>query len=254
MMEVEIEEIGPCRNRLRIALPPDRVTAALDKEFRSLRNTIRIKGFRPGKVPQSYLERRFGTEVAEQVKRDLVTESLKEAVENHRLEPLGSPEVDLAKILLERDQELVFEAVFEVRPSFELGPYTGIAVERPAVEVAEEDIEAELLRVRRRHAMLEPAAADAPPAEQVLFGTASLILGNRKVVTDQPVTIDPGKTTLMGIRVEHLRERALEAGIGATVAFDVTLPSYAADPTLRGQPGKLILALEESKRLVLPAA
>jgi len=251
-MEVNIEEIGPCRNRIRITLPQAKVEETFEKHYRDLKGTIRIKGFRPGKVPRSYLERKFGEEIAKQVKINLIEETLDKALEENKLDPIGKPEIDLEKILVEAKRELTFEAVVEVRPSFELGTYTGIKVERPASDVTDDEIEEEIQRLRRRRATLEPFEGEEIGEDDVFFASAKVLVGDREINTDENVTIGRKSVHAAGMIVPDLRERAVEAGVGGTVTFDTKLPRYFPDPELREKPAKMILSVHEAKRMVLP--
>lgn len=254
-MDVKIEETGACRNRIQVTLPREQVQKAFEKNYKELQGTIRIKGFRPGKVPRSFIERRFGDEVAKQVKMDLIEEALEKAIEENKLEPIGQPEIELDKVLVDPEQDLSFEAIVEVRPTFELGEYTGIEVERPASEVSDEDVASELLALRRRAATLEPIEEGGEVGdEDVLIGKTTLLAGDRKVFEDQSITIGPESKAAGGIMIDDLRPRARETGIGGTATFDVTIPAYFPDEDIRGSEGKLILQVEEAKKVVLPEA
>ena len=253
-MDVKIEETGACRNRIQITLPREQVEKAFEKNYRELQGTIRIKGFRPGKVPRSFLVRKFGDEVAKQVKMDLIEEALEKAIEENKLEPIGQPEIDFGKVLVDPEQDLAFEAIVEVRPTFELAEYTGIEVERPSSEVTDEDVQNELLALRRRAATLEPLEGADVGDEDVLVGKSTLIVGDRKVVEDQSITIGPESKAAGGIMIEDLRPKAMEAGLGGTATFDVTIPAYFPDAEIRGSEGKLILKVEEAKKVVLTDA
>lgn len=253
-MEVDIEEIGPCKNRIKVKLPQKRVAETFSKHFKDLKSAVKIKGFRPGKVPRSYIQRRFGSEITNQVKMTLVEESLEEVLKENKLDPIGEPEIDLGKILVDADQDLEYEAVIEVRPAFELGDYTGIQVERQGTEVTQENLDEEMLQLRRRHASLEPIEGDEVGEEDVLFGSATVLVGDRKVTQAEDVTIGPQTVSAAGIIVKDLRERALGAGIGGSTTFDVTLPRYHPKEEFRNKEGKMILSVQEGKKVVLPDA
>ena len=253
-MEVNIEEIGPCRNRIRITLPEKKVADMFAKHYRDLKTSVRFKGFRPGKVPESFLRRKFGDEIADQVKVNLIEESLEKALKENNLTPLGDPDLDLGKILIEPDQDFTFEAIIEVKPSFELGDYSEIEVERPAVEVADEDVDQHLLQLRQRAATFEPVEGQDVNEDDYLDGTVSVLSGDRKLSTDEPITVGPKSAFAAGIPVKDLRSRALEAGIGGTTTFDATIPSYYSDPELRGKEARIILQIHGAKKVVLPEA
>ena len=74
-----------------------------EKHFKDLKSSVQIKGFRPGKVPRSYLQRRFGEEIAKQVKMNLLEDSLDQVVKENNLNPVGEPEFDFGRL-----EELTF--------------------------------------------------------------------------------------------------------------------------------------------------
>ncbi len=252
-MDVKIEEVSPCRNRVQITVPSERVRETFDRHYKDLKSAVNLKGFRPGKVPMSFLEKKFGSEVAQQVKINLVEESLEEALKEHKLDPISEPELELDKILVERSADMAFEAFVEVRPTFDLPEYKGVKVDAPAVEVTDEEVDAEIERIRRQHATLEPCEPDAIGDDHVLEATVSVMVGGETAVKDEPQMIGPKTSSAAGIVVDGLREKAVEAGIGGTARVDVEVPSYFPDAQFRGKAATMIIKIAEAKQIVLPA-
>ena len=107
-MQVEVQELGPCRKLLKIEVPKEKIKEELDKNYTEIIGTIVIPGFRRGKVPRKLLEKRFGKKLDEEVKQNLMQESIQEAVEEQDLQPIGEPQIDNIEFLKMLSSEGVF--------------------------------------------------------------------------------------------------------------------------------------------------
>jgi trigger factor len=148
----ETREEGPVVRRLEVAVAPARVGRAFEQAYRELARSARVRGFRPGKVPRSVLERLYGAAIAEQLEERLVAETLPEALEQAGLEPVAEPQVDAAAP--RPDAEFRYAARIEVKPAIELPDTNGLPARRPRVEVGDADVDAELEALRQRNAPL----------------------------------------------------------------------------------------------------
>ena len=252
-MQINIEEVSPCRNRVQITVPAEKVTETFDRHYKDLRGSVRIKGFRQGKVPLSFLQRKFGDEVSKQVKINLIEESLEKALDENDMKPIIEPEVDLGKIIVEPDQDLAFEAFVEVRPTFEVGEYKSLQVERPATDVSDDEVTAELDDLRRRHATLEPYEGSEITDEDVLEARVSVVVDGQQAVKNEDLMIGPGTKVAAGILVDDLRSECAKAGVGQDVKFEVEIPRFFRHEQYRGKTGTMVVSVEEAKRMVLPA-
>ena len=160
-MPAEVTEVGPCKRRIAITISPETVQKAFADMWRQARNNVQMKGFRPGKIPKAVLERKYGDYVRQEVKQNLVNDAYREALKAHDLHPIAAPDVDLEKLEIEPGKGVEFELSVEIRPTFELGEYKGIAVGAPPVKVQDADVERELERFRAGRASIEPIEEDA---------------------------------------------------------------------------------------------
>jgi trigger factor len=158
------KEAGPVARVLSVEVAPERVRRAFDRAYRELSRRAHVKGFRPGKVPRSVLERLYGPAVAEDVERALVGETLPEALEQAGLEPVAEPAIDAEA---PGDGGFRYTARVEVKPQIELPGLAGLKGRRPAVAVAEAEVERELEALRLRRAPL----VDEPPETPVADGS-----------------------------------------------------------------------------------
>ena len=113
-MQVSVETTSGLERRLTVGVPAEKVDSAVDTKLREAQKSVRLNGFRPGKVPMREVKRRFGDAVRNEVLADVMRESFIEAVEQESLQPAGMPGFEATKN--EAGQDLEFVATFEVYP------------------------------------------------------------------------------------------------------------------------------------------
>src|SRR5688572_22803089 len=144
--DVKIEEAGPARKRLTITVPAAVIDEKLAESIATLSHEAAIPGFRKGKVPQKLIERKFGSSVRNETKNQLIASAYSEAIEEHKIKPVGEPEPvgDMTKIELEQGKPLTFSLEVEVSPEFELPKFDGIEIKKPVLPITEEMVGDEL--------------------------------------------------------------------------------------------------------------
>jgi trigger factor len=140
----------PVRQRLEVRVRAERVAREFDRAYRDLARRARIKGFRPGKVPRPVLERLYGASLAEEIEDILVRQTIGEAIAQAALEPVTEPRVEATPP--ESGAEFRYVAFVEVKPAIALPELEGLPGRKPAVAVSDEDVAAELERLRLRQA------------------------------------------------------------------------------------------------------
>ncbi len=159
-MKVEVEDISTVKKILRVEIPEPEVTRELDKAYGTLKNKVRVKGFRPGKVPRSLLERRFKKEMCEEVSGQLIQNSYGEALSQAVLVPLGEPTIDRPD--LEQGEPYRYSVTVEVRPPIEDLNVKGLKLKEKVYTVTDEEIEAQLRILQKRSAQLKTVDEDRP--------------------------------------------------------------------------------------------
>jgi len=138
-MKVTVEELSPSKRALQIELPAERVSAAMEATLRDLRRKLQLPGFRRGKVPAELIQRRFQADLHEELLRELIPESYREALTQTDLKPVGQPKVE--DVQLAAGAPLRFRAVVDVKPPIQVNDYRGIAVERAKLEVTDQEVD-----------------------------------------------------------------------------------------------------------------
>jgi len=163
-MQSEIREISPVLFEVTVEVPWERVQKDLNDTYREIGKTAKIRGFRPGKVPPKVVKQVYGPRVKAQVAGTLVEQGLMQAVQEHELHIVAQPEIDEAP-KLEQGQPLTFKAKVEVRPKVDEVVTEGIEAWARPVEVPNEDVDAEVERLRHQHAEIQVPDPMRPAAE-----------------------------------------------------------------------------------------
>ena len=149
-MQVSLETTSGLERRMHITVPSNEFEGQVEAKLKQTAGQVRLKGFRPGKVPMKEVNRRFGAGIRQEVSSEMMESSYREAIIKEEVSPAGSPQIEDIKI--EPGQDLEFTAVFEVFPEITLADFSGIEVTKPEAGVTEADIEKmiETLREQRK--------------------------------------------------------------------------------------------------------
>src|SRR5262249_55505279 len=138
---------------MRVEIEAQKVDETFDHVTKEFQREAVLPGFRPGKAPREMVQRKYGKEIEEEVKRKLISDSYKQAVDEQKLDVLGYP--DIEEIQFSRGQPLQFAATIETSPEFQMPEYKGISVQREAKTVTEGDIEKALNVLRQQQGKFE---------------------------------------------------------------------------------------------------
>jgi len=151
-----LKSLDPTQVELEISITPEEYTAAQDAAFRKLVRTAKIPGFRPGKVPRKIFENAYGPHgIIERALDDLLNTKYPAALEEHGIDPLTRPNVEVIPAE-DESQPPHFKAVVAVRPEFEPKDYTGIEIDDAPEAATDEDVDRALQQMRREAATLIP--------------------------------------------------------------------------------------------------
>jgi len=149
-MQFSVENVGKLERKLTVKFPAERFETQVSQRIAEMSRTVRLKGFRPGKVPATVIQQRFGAQVRGEVLSDLIGSTLREAFEKENLRPVANPAIDTTG--KPENGEIAYTATFEVMPEFPEIDIASLEIQRPTAEVTDADIEKmiETLRQQRR--------------------------------------------------------------------------------------------------------
>lgn len=186
-MQTTVEETDKHKVKLTIEVPPEEFGKDLDRAYRKIAQKVRIPGFRKGKVPRKIIDAQIGREaVLGEFLEDSVPTYYRDALREKDLAPITEPDIDVEQ--LEEGKPLVFTATVEIRPRLRLeeSDYKGIEVERPAIEVSDDDVDRLVDSLRERFAELETATRPAHSGDYVVMDLRAAVHGEEVPEATRP--------------------------------------------------------------------
>lgn len=164
-MQVSIETTSGLERRLTISVPSTRVDQAADERLKKAAKTVRINGFRPGKVPFKVVKQRYGESVRQEVIGEVVNQTFYEAIVQEKINPAGAPSIEPTQMEAGKDFEYV--ATFEVYPEVTLVDLDGVEIEKPKASVKAADVKKMIDIFRKQQAEWKPARRAAKLEDRV---------------------------------------------------------------------------------------
>ncbi|TAL73431.1 MAG: trigger factor [Rhodanobacter sp.] len=170
-MQVSVENTGTLGRKLTVKFPAERYETQVDARIAELGRTVRLKGFRPGKVPVRVIQQRFGEQVRGEVLSDLIGSTLREAVTQEKLQPVANPAIDTTG--KPENGEIAYTATFEVMPQFPEIDVATLEIKRPVATVGDADIEKMLETLRQQRRSFELVDRASAEGDFVMFEYAA---------------------------------------------------------------------------------
>ncbi|MDR6518399.1 trigger factor [Variovorax paradoxus] len=158
-MTVTVETLEKLERKITLTLPVGTIQSEVDSRLKKLARTVKMDGFRPGKVPMNVVAQRYGYSVHYEVMNDKVGEAFSQAANEAKLRVAGQPRITEKEGAPEG--ELAFDAVFEVFPDVKINDLSGAEVEKLSAEVGEDAIDKTLDILRKQRRTFAQRAQDA---------------------------------------------------------------------------------------------
>lgn len=247
-MQVTVEEKGVYDRQLHIRIPATRVDELFEQEYARLANTVRLPGFRPGKVPRRVLEQRFHDSVLVEVMEQLVSRGYQDALVKEQIRPVGDPALELGQ--LARGNEFAFSATIQVFPQLDPQGYKGIPLTRATAPVAEEDVTKVLDRIQVVHATYTPAeGATAQDGDRVVLDFKGFLDGQPFEGGEaEQYHLELGS----GRFIPGFEEQLVGAKAGEERTVNVTFPDTYQATELAGKEASFQCTIHEVRQRELP--
>jgi trigger factor len=249
-MQITIEDISPVEKRVEFEVPWPDVAAKLDKAYDKLRREVRLKGFRPGKVPRQVVEKLYKHSVEDDVAREVVELAITQAVQEKQIAPIAPPTVD--KLELKHGEPLKFSARVEVRSQVTPKDYAGIRVSRRPAKVSDEQIDKALADYQRRFTEFKPVEdRKETAADDILTIEVHGRIGDHKVKT-RTIAVDLSDENSVGVPglAERLRGIPVDA---QALEIKYQVPAESPVKSLAGKEVSLRVSLKEVRSRKVPA-
>jgi trigger factor len=165
-MQVSVENTGGLERRLTVQVPGDEIQEKINTKLREMSKQVRIKGFRPGRVPISVVKQRYGKQVRADIVNETIQMSLQQAIQDEKLRPASMPNLEAEPETLESG-ELEFRALVEVYPEIDKIDVSAIEIERPDAEVSDDDVDEMLKTLREQRQSWNPVERAAQEGDHV---------------------------------------------------------------------------------------
>jgi trigger factor len=239
-----------CTRELVLDIPAEEVSKAYGNVVRNYRKYAKIPGFRASKVPETVIKRRFATEIRKDVIDGLLPERFNKAVRDLGVAPVGQPQV--TELTVEDGQALHVKAVFEFIPAFSIEGYQSVTVEKPSVEITEDEFNLEMAELRESRATIEPVEED----RALLDGDWAQISYKGQIEGDTEAAPIAGEDTLVEVggkdTVEAFNAVLRGAKPGQELKAEVIYPAEYGDAKLAGKTVAYELEVKAIKRRTLP--
>lgn len=230
---------------LEVSVPADAVREVEEKTARRYASTVRLPGFRPGKVPTAVVRKRFKDAIRQQVLEAVVNEAFQEIVQREGLRVAAQPHVH--DVHFADGEPLTFELHLEVRPEVELSRVSGFRLKRNATDVTDEQVREQLEQLRDQRATWSPVEEQPTPGDMVTVELATADDGG-EVPEGKEYRIVIGS----GQAIAGIEELIMELTPGATVERPVRWPDDFPDEAQRGKTKPVRVTLKDVKRKALP--
>ena len=245
-LATSVESLDDHKVRVRVTVPAAEFDKAVDAAYRKIAREVKIPGFRPGKAPRQLLESRLGPGYArEQALRDALPDYYEQAIVAEAVDAIASPEIEITAGADTGD--VAFDAVVEVRPVVTVSGYLGLRVEIEDPSATDDQVDAQLERMREQFAEL--ADSDDP-----LIDANYALVDITTTMDDEPVdglsVTDYLYEVGSGALVEELDVQLRGSTPGAILRFDAELPERFGDRA--GDAVTFSVVVKETKRKVLP--
>ena len=164
-MQVTLEETSSLGRKLTITVPSDKIQSEVSKRLNSLKGTIKVDGFRPGKVPLTIVRQRHGDRVQQEVIMQEMQTAYQEAVVQEQLNPASSPQIEPKEIA--PGEDIVFVASLDIVPEFELVDFSECEVSLDSADVEEQNIDDAQLRIQKQSMDWQLAETEAEQGQRV---------------------------------------------------------------------------------------
>ena len=251
-MEVTVEDISSVKKTLHIEVPQSEVAKELDTAYAHLKKNAQIKGYRPGKIPRSVLERKFKKDVHADVAQTLIQNTLVDAIQEKELPILGTPDIDPAD--LDPNQAFTYKATVDVKPELSEVDFKGLELKKSDYQCSEEEIDNQIEMLKKHLAEYRRLEEDraAVDGDYVVIDYEGFKDGQPFEETEKTEnhTLKIGQGTM----TEDFDKALIGMSPGESREFAIHFPEDYTNSSLAGQDITFQVTLKEIREEVLPEA
>ncbi len=246
-MQVSVETTSNIERRMTIGVPAQEIDQAVQKRLQETARTVRLNGFRPGKVPMSVVKRRFGDSIRQEIVGEVMRDNYIKALQEQDVNPAGWPRFEPKT--MEEGKDLEFVAIFEVLPEIELGDLSKVEVEKPVSEVTDKDIDTMIDNLRRQQATMKEVKRKSKNKDVVTIDFKGSIDGEEF----EGGSAEGHRLTLGSGQMIPGFEKGIVGGkAGEELEIDIEFPADYHNEDLAGKPAKFAITIHKVEEPQLP--
>ena len=246
-MQVSVEAGEGLERKLTVQIPAETVETEVNNRLNSLKNTVRIDGFRPGKIPMKVIKQQYSGKVLQEVAGELMQRTFQEAVAQENLQPAGEPVISAKDLNLGEAME--YTATFEIYPVIELAPAAELKLEKFAASVEDSDIDSMIETLRKQRmdwAEADRASADGDRVTIDFVGKIDGEIFEGGSANDMPVELGSGNM------IPGFEENLTGLSVGDETSFKVPFPDDYAAENLAGKEAEFSITVKKIEAPQLP--
>lgn len=250
-MQVSVENVQGLVRRLKVSVPIETVNKVVEKCFQKLAQTVKIDGFRPGKVPRRLLEERYGDSVrTHEAVPQIIQETLWDAFKQENIEPIGQPRLE-GPVELLPNQPLNYAVLFDVLPEFEVKDLTGSEVEQIASSVTDADVNKAIEQLRQEHATWTDVARPIQATDRITFSYTVEVDGELiELEKAEKVSVQLGEKS--PLLIPELEEKLQGLSAEDEKELKATFPEDYLAKSVAGKTGKFLVKIHTVQQKELP--
>lgn len=249
-MSVQVEKLEKSMVKLTIEVPAEEFDTALDKAYKKNRGRITLPGFRKGKAPRAMIEKMYGAGIfVEDAANAVIPEAYQKAADESGEVIVAQPEIDVVQA--EKGKTFIFTATVAIKPEVTLGEYKGIEVEKKNVEVSDEEVDAEIDKVRETNSrMITVDDRATQDGDTVVIDFDGYVDGEQfEGGKSEDYSLVLGSHTF----IDNFEEQLIGKNIGDELEVNVTFPEDYQEESLQGKPAVFKVKINEITEKELPA-
>ena len=242
-MQVSVENVGKLERKVTVRVPADSYEIQVKSRIAEVGKTVRLKGFRPGKVPTKVVEQRFGAQIRGEAMNELVRTSFQQAVDQQKLRPAVSPQISTSGEPV--DGQIEYTATFEVLPEMEKIDVSTLAISKPESTVEESDVDTMIETLRQQRRSWASADRAAQTGDMVLFEI---------VEKDKDEATRERAGTIIGSAAasQDLEDKLIGHSTGDEFDLDMTFPPDFRVVALAGRQANVAIKIVRVQEAKLP--
>jgi trigger factor len=246
-MQISVETTNGLERRLTVAVEEDRIADAVQSKLKDLTRTVKMKGFRKGKVPLKVVQQQYGNQVRQEVIGDVLQASFYEAVSQEKLRPAGMPTFDTKEMAPGKGLE--YTATFEVYPEVAIADLSQQSIEKPVCEITDADVDNMIENIRKQNTAWETAERAAEEGDQINIDFKGMIDGEAfEGGEGKGMTVQIGQ----GRMIAGFEEGLKGAKAGDDLTLNLTFPDEYQAEHLAGKPVEFAIHINSVEAPKLP--